>query len=69
MTLKTIVIVTLKYGLEITEVVPFESLHMVSYLPSVVTMAVSLVTVTCVDDFCAILLVPNSQTYLNHGYR
>jgi len=25
--------------------------------------------VTCVDDFYAISLVPNSQTYLNHGYR
>jgi len=38
--------VTFKYGLEVTsrsfKVVPFESLGTVSYLPSIVTMAVSL---------------------------
>jgi len=33
--------VTLKSGLEVTQVVPFESLCAVSYSPSIVTMAVS----------------------------
>ena len=39
MTLNTIV--TLKCGLEVKQVVPFESLGKVSYSPSIVTMAVS----------------------------
>jgi len=49
------IIMTLKCGLEVTQgyftlkVVPFESLGMVSYLPSIVTMTISVANLEIVS--------------------